>query len=109
MKFSLRTLLILPFLIQLLGITGLLSYFSYRAHQRTMATMADRIIAETSDQISQSLTNYFQIPLRLTQHHRGEITQGLLDPLGVKTLKTYFIEQLRLYPEVSSLDLLLFN
>jgi signal transduction histidine kinase len=103
MKFSLRTLLILPFLIQLLGITGLLSYFSYRTHQRTMVTMADRIIAETSDQISQSLTNYFQIPLRLTQHHRAEIIQGVLDPLAVKTLETYFIEQLRLYPEVSSL------
>jgi hypothetical protein len=103
MKFSLRTLLILPFLIQLLGITGLLSYFSYRSHQRTMATMADRIIAETSDQISQSLTSYFQIPLRLTQHHQAAITQGLLDPLAVKTLETYFIEQLRLYPEVSNL------
>lgn len=84
MKFSLRTLLILPFLIQLLGITGLLSYFSYRAHQRTMATMADRIIAETSDQISQSLTNYFQIPLRLTQHHRGELPRACSIPWGSK-------------------------
>ena len=60
MKFSLRNLLIVPFLLQIIGITGLVGYLSYRSGQRAVQSMASQLMTETSQRAAESLKAYLK-------------------------------------------------
>ncbi|NJL45021.1 MAG: hypothetical protein HC922_03305, partial [Leptolyngbyaceae cyanobacterium SM2_3_12] len=103
MKFSLRTLLVLPFLLQVVGLTSLVGYLSYRSGQRAVDTLANRLMVESSSRINQGLERYFQTPITITEAHRTAIRLGILDWQNQALFNTYFVEQLAANPDISGL------
>ncbi|TVP64578.1 MAG: HAMP domain-containing protein [Leptolyngbya sp. LCM1.Bin17] len=103
MKISLRALLIVPFLLQVVGITGLVVYLSYRSNQQTVVAMTEHMVAETADRITQQLADYFQAPVALAHQHQAAITSGLVDWQDMAAVEAYFVHQIVYHPNVSGI------
>jgi signal transduction histidine kinase len=103
MKISLRTLLIGPFLLQVLGITGLVGYLSYRSGQRAVESMASQLMTQTGQRVQDSLNTYLQIPKRVTQVNGELIQSGQLNSDDLTTLESHFVQQLQFFPSITGL------
>jgi signal transduction histidine kinase len=103
MKISLRTLLIVPFLLQVMGITGLVIYLSYRSGQRVIETMTEQMVAKTAEGVTQQLNDYFQTPVLLTHQYQAAIAAGWLTWSDLAAMETYFIDQAKAHPTLSAL------
>lgn len=102
-KISLRTLLILPFVLQVLGITGLVGYLSYRSGRQTIAHLANQLGGETGKRVEQNLTAYLEVPGFVTQSNVQLLQRGQLDGSDLPTLEQHFVGQMQFLPRLRSL------
>lgn len=102
MKLPLRTLLIVPFLIQVLGITGLVGYLSYRSGQRAVQDLARQLMAETGYRVEAELGAFLQVPQLLTQVNANllKADDGAAD---FEHLEEHWLEQVQLFPQVTGM------
>lgn len=98
-KLPLRTLLIAPFLVQVLSITGLVGYFSYRSGQRTAEDVARQLMTETSYRVSADLEEFLQVPRMLAQVNAHLLRTS--DAINFSHLEGHFLEQVRLFPQIT--------
>lgn len=103
MKFSLRNLLIVPFLLQIIGITGLVGYLSYRSGQRAVQTMARQLMTETSQRAAESLKAYLKTTQLITTVNADLVGKGPFSSTNLAPLEQHFIQQLSLFPELTGL------
>ncbi|MGF1516919.1 MAG: ATP-binding protein [Nodosilinea sp.] len=103
MKFSLRNLLIVPFLLQIIGITGLVGYLSFRSGQRAVRDIATQLMAETGKRVSESLNTYLQVPELVTRTNAYLLQAGQFSSTDLSALDSQFVEQLRSFPELTGL------
>ncbi|MBE9112926.1 PAS domain-containing protein [Nodosilinea sp. LEGE 07298] len=103
MKFSLRNLLIVPFLLQIIGITGVVGYLSYRSGQRAVQAMVSQLMAETSQRVEESLSDYIKTPQLITIVNAHLVQQGQFSSTDLAALEGHFIQQLKLLPELEGL------
>lgn len=103
MKFSLRNLLIVPFLIQIVGITGVVGYLSYRSGQQAVQALANQLITETSQRAEESLAAYLKTPQVITTVNAHLIQRGQFSSTNLAALEGHFIQQLKLFPELTGL------
>lgn len=105
MAVSLRTLLIVPFVLQVLGITGLVGYVSYRSGQRAVQDIARQLMVEMGQRVEANLETYLQVPETLTRvNAQVMITdQGQGPPLD--RLETSFLQQIQGFPEIIQLTM----
>jgi PAS domain S-box-containing protein len=92
--FSLQTLLIVSFVLQVVGITGLVGYLSYRSGQRTVVTLANQILEETGNLVTQDLNGYLQIGHQINQAHIAAVQVGALSTENLEQLHQFLILQL---------------
>ncbi|MGG6296631.1 SpoIIE family protein phosphatase [Leptolyngbya sp. AN02str] len=72
----LRLLLVVPFVLQLLGTVGLVSYLAYRNGQRAVNNLASQLRDEVTARVEQQLTNYMSVPFLINQVVTNSFTQG---------------------------------
>ena len=61
-KIPLRTILIVPFVLQIFGTVGLLGYLSYRNGQKAVNEVAAQLRSKISDRVQFYLQSYLEIP-----------------------------------------------
>ncbi|MGD1905321.1 MAG: diguanylate cyclase domain-containing protein [Leptolyngbyaceae cyanobacterium] len=103
MSFSLRSLLLIPFVLQGIGITAVMGYLGYHYNQRLAADLANQAMAKTSDLIVQDLDNYLWQAHQINQIHVAAVQSGIVDLDQMEQLHRYLILQLQHIPEVTSL------
>ena len=91
--FSLQTLLIVPFVLQVLGVTGLVGYFSYRSGQRTIESLADKLMEETGDLVTQDLNSYLQMGHRINASHIAALRSGAISGDDLDQLHQFLVLQ----------------
>ncbi|HEY9658059.1 MAG TPA: hypothetical protein V6C65_06380, partial [Allocoleopsis sp.] len=64
-KISLRLLLVIPFVVQIVGAVGLVGYLSFRNGNRAVNDVATQLRSELTARIEQQLRNYIEIPFRI--------------------------------------------
>jgi sigma-B regulation protein RsbU (phosphoserine phosphatase) len=64
-RIPLRMLLVVPFVLQLLGTVGLISYLSFRNGQRAVNDLAAQLRNEVTARVSQQLENYMAVPFQI--------------------------------------------
>ncbi|MTJ06379.1 response regulator [Anabaena sp. UHCC 0204] len=101
-EISLRLLLIVPFVLQIVGAVGLVGYLSYHSGQKAVEDMAKSLMAEIGDRIEQNLNSYLNAPEQLTQTNASLIRQGILDYQNLPALQTHFAQQLQIFSSVSN-------
>jgi signal transduction histidine kinase len=101
-QFSLRTLLIVLFAIQIFVAVGLTGYFSFINGQRAVDDLAGQLQEEVTNRILQHLRAYLEIPHLINQNHYNLTKLGLLQLDDPIILGKFFWQQLQVFETVST-------
>ncbi|MBW4557240.1 MAG: hybrid sensor histidine kinase/response regulator, partial [Trichormus sp. ATA11-4-KO1] len=96
-KMHLRSVLIVPFVLQICGIMGVVGYLSFQNGQQTVKKYATQLENEICDRIEQHLNSYLKTPKQINQINADAIQLGLLQPSDSKTTAHYFWKQMRVF------------
>jgi diguanylate cyclase (GGDEF)-like protein len=75
-KASLSSLLIIPFIVQVIVVASLVGYLSYSNGQSAIENLTDRLIDDISKQIEQKLTSYLTTPIFANQLNSDAVLRG---------------------------------
>ncbi|MDX2100466.1 MAG: cache domain-containing protein, partial [Leptolyngbyaceae cyanobacterium bins.59] len=98
----LRWVLIVPFVLQTVGVVALVEYLSYRSGHQAVLNLADRLMDKTSDRVEQELKNYLQTPLLINRLNVDAVQQGHLDLQNITALESLLFQRLRQFDQVSA-------
>jgi signal transduction histidine kinase len=96
-KVSLRTVLIVPFVLQTIFAVGLVGYLSFRNGQQAINDLAVHLEEETSKRIQQKLDNYLFIPHQINQVNSKAIELGFLDLNNFEKMGKFFHSQIKTF------------
>lgn len=100
-KLPLRTVLIVPFVLQIVGTVGLVGYFSYRNGEEAVSDLTTQLEAEISDRVAERLTAYLQTPHRINATNADAIRLGQLDLTDQNNLKRHFLQQIQVFDSLN--------
>lgn len=83
-KISLRSLLIVPFLLQIVGAVGLVGYLSFRNGQQAVNDVASQLRDELTARIQQQLKNYLEIPFVINQINAASLSRGQISLTNIE-------------------------
>lgn len=75
-RISLRLLLIVPFVLQIVGAVGLVGYLSFRNGNRAVNDVAAQLRNELTARIEQQLRDYIEVPFRINQINAASFGRG---------------------------------
>ncbi len=99
---SLRTVLIIPFVLQTLAAVSLVGYLSFRSGQNAVETLANQLMTEVGKRISDRLTAYLETPQTLVAANYLETQSQTLDVNNLEQLQQHLWQQIKLFPQVST-------
>ncbi len=102
-KVRLRTVLIIPFLLQITVAVGLTGYLSYRNGQQAINNLVAQLQQEIANRIQERLDNYLVRPYFLNQINVEAIEMGLLDFNNPEDLERRFFKQIQLVKSVQGI------
>jgi signal transduction histidine kinase len=103
MRLSLRTLLIVPFVLQVVGITSLVGYLSYRSSQQMIEELAYQLTTETSHRITEKLDSYLQRAHERNNAHIAALETGTVSLDDLDQMHRYLIGQHLQMPDIKAL------
>jgi diguanylate cyclase (GGDEF)-like protein/PAS domain S-box-containing protein len=104
-RLPLRTLLIVPFVLQVSLAVGLTGLLSVRNGQRVVNNVASQLRQEVANRIEQKLQDYLRDPLLVNQLNLDAIRLGYLELQDTEALFRQFQAQSRQFPTVESIFL----
>jgi len=96
-KVPLRTVLIVPFVLQIFAAVGLTGYLSFRNGQKAVNNLATQLQSEVSDRIDQHLDTYLATPNQINQINLDAIELGLLNLNDFQSTGRYFWKQMQVF------------
>ncbi|MGL4378251.1 MAG: ATP-binding protein, partial [Microcoleaceae cyanobacterium] len=100
-KIPLRTILVVPFVLQIIVAVGLTGYLSFRNGQKAVNELANQLLKEVNSRISQHLKIYLETPYRINKINEDMINLGLLDLGDQALLERYFWRQVKEFDSVT--------
>jgi phosphoserine phosphatase RsbU/P len=97
----LRTVLVVPFVIQIFAAVGLTGYFSFRNGQQAINDLAAQLQAEIATRIEQKIRNYLEVPRIINKINVNAIQLGQLDARDPERFSRQFWHQRFLFEEVN--------
>jgi signal transduction histidine kinase/CheY-like chemotaxis protein len=102
---SLRYVLIIPFVLQIMLAVGLVGYFSYQSGEKAIAEMAKPLMTEVGDRINQNLTQLLLKPKLVIHNNASAIKLGLLPWQNLAVMEKYFWHEMLISEELSSVGI----
>ncbi len=96
-KVPLRTVLIVPFVLQIFAAVGLTGYLSFRNGHKAVNNLATKLQSEVSDRIDQHLDTYLATPNQINQINLDAIELGLLNLNDFQSTGRYFWKQMQVF------------
>ncbi|MCW6049072.1 response regulator [Lyngbya sp. CCAP 1446/10] len=100
-KLPLRTVLIVPFVLQIVGAVGLVGYLSFRNGQKAVNNLASQLMSEVSLRVEQNLQLYLNTPHQINQSKLDTVKLGLLKMENLSDWEKYLWRQVQLYPYIN--------
>ncbi|MEQ9001178.1 MAG: SpoIIE family protein phosphatase [Coleofasciculus sp. B1-GNL1-01] len=100
-KINLRTVLIIPFVLQIVGAVGLVGYLSFKNGQKAVNELVGQLQRELTNRVEERLTNYLDTPHLINQINAEDVNLGKLDLQDISGLERHFWKQLRLFEQMS--------
>ncbi|MGC9525384.1 MAG: SpoIIE family protein phosphatase [Limnospira sp.] len=98
---SLRTILIVPFVVQVVGAAGLVWYLSFRTGEEAIADLANQLIEEVSDRVRQNLELYLAVPQQMNENKMDTIKLGYLQLDDLQPWEKFLWHQVQHYPYIN--------
>ncbi|HEY9652877.1 MAG TPA: PAS domain S-box protein [Coleofasciculaceae cyanobacterium] len=102
-KVPLRTVLIVPFVLQIVGMVGLVGYLSWRNGQQAVNEVAAQLRIEISDRTSERISTYLKTPHLINSTNADAIRLGQLDIKNPQTLERHFLKQIQVFNSLSKI------
>jgi sigma-B regulation protein RsbU (phosphoserine phosphatase) len=96
-KASLRNVLIIPFILQLLAAVGLISYLTFLNSRESVSKLASQLRSEMSSRIEAELNIYLESPYQFNHLNAASLAQGQFD-LQNSSNAVQFLRQVQLSP-----------
>lgn len=100
-KIPLRTVLLVPFILQIFAAVSLTGYLSFRNGQKAVNDVAAKLQAAISRHVEQNLQTYLDTLHQINQANERAISIGGLDVQNPAKLERYFFEQLKIFKGVN--------
>lgn len=102
-RVPLRTILVVPFVLQIVATVGLVGYLSFKNGQQAVSNLGNRLIGEVSDRTQQHLKSYTELPQRIAQLVVDDIALGEinLQPQDLQQADRYFLKRIQTFNAVS--------
>ncbi|QSJ14241.1 HAMP domain-containing protein [Nostoc sp. UHCC 0702] len=100
-KLSLRTVLVVPFILQISAAVGLTGYLSLRNGQKAVNDVAAQLQTEISQRVEQNLQSYLEPLHKVNQANDIAISIGEFNIKDNAKLERYFFEQLKIYTDIN--------
>lgn len=104
-KAPLQTVLVVPFVLQVVAVVGLTGWLSLRNGQNAVNDVASQLRSETMARIDQHLDTYLETPHLVNHINADAIGLGMLDLEDTRALERYFWHQMDLFRNVSYISL----
>ncbi|MBD2447137.1 PAS domain S-box protein [Nostoc sp. FACHB-152] len=95
LKIPLRLILTVPFVLLIGGTTGLVSYISLQNSQRSVNSLAYKLMSEISDRIHLYLSNYLKTPHLINRLNAQASELKNIDITNPQNLESYFLSQIQ--------------
>ena len=96
-RLSLRWVLVVPFVVLISGSVGIVGYLSFRTGEEAVTQLANELIDQTGDRITQHLDSYLGQAQAINLTNRAAVAAGTLDLNDFNALGNYFYRQVRLF------------
>ncbi len=100
-RMPLRTVLIVPFVLQIFAAVGLVGYLSFRNGQKATNQLARQLMSEIDERVDQHLDAYLQLPQQLNRLNADAVESQLLNLENAEETERYFWKQMQIYDELS--------
>ncbi|MEM1170596.1 MAG: ATP-binding protein [Cyanobacteria bacterium P01_H01_bin.35] len=104
-KLSIRTTLVLSFVIQIVALVGLTGWLSFRNGQKTVNSFGLQLCREISNRIDQQLQTFLSIPHFIHQKNEEEIAHGNINVRDLTEFRRYFWKQLQFFKSVTDIGI----
>ncbi|MCC3409397.1 MAG: response regulator [Microcoleus sp. PH2017_10_PVI_O_A] len=94
-KAPLRTVLIVPFVLQIVGTAGLVGYLSYTNGQKAVNNLANQLAAQIGDRVVHYLDTYLSAPHLINRINADAVRQKTLNLQDLPQLERYLLFQLK--------------
>ena len=99
-KLHFRTIVVVPFVLQIVAAVGLVGYLSFRSGQQAVNDVASQLRSELSNRIEEKLKSYTEIPYAINRLNASAFAKGVIDVTGVKG-EGQMWQQTQIYPSIS--------
>lgn len=96
-KLPLRTVFIVPFVVQLIGTVGLVGYLAFKNGQQDVNELSLKLRQEISDRIAHQLDDFLSIPDQINQINSSAIELGMLNTSNFESTGRYFWKQMQVF------------
>lgn len=97
----LRTVLIVPFVLQIFAAVGLVGYLSFKNGQKAVNEIADRYLTEVGSRVEQNLRSYLSVPHQVNQSNAAAINLGTLKLEDLPALQRHFWQQVQIFDSLT--------
>lgn len=105
LKLPLRSVLIIPFVLQIFAAVGLVGYLSFRNRQDAVNEVASQFLSEIAARVEQKVLTFLDVPHRINRVNIDAMRQGYLNldsPIDTfENLRRYFWYQAQQFDSVS--------
>jgi signal transduction histidine kinase len=98
---SIHMAILLPFLLQTLGMIGLVGYLSFRSGNQAVDELANQVMSEVSDRVTDHLDHYVDAPPTATTLNLDQLKNGNLKVENLSQWQGDLFQQSRALPELS--------
>ncbi len=98
---KLRTVLVIPFLVQIFAAVGLVGYFSFKNGQIAVEELAIQRMQEVESRISERLNAYLAAPHQVNQLNQKALHLGQLDVKTLRSMEPHFWQQSQIFKLIS--------
>ena len=101
-KITLRLVLIVPFMLQTVGIVSLVGYLSFQSGQKAVENIANQMMEEVGERISDRLSNYLHLAHHIVTANDLAVKEQALDLNNFKQLQKQLWQQMLLHPSLAT-------
>ncbi len=95
-KFRLRTILVVPFVLQIVTAVSIVGYLSLRSGQQSVNDLVSEFQVSTAKRVEQNIQAYLESSQFLNRIHAANVNSGDLNPDDFDQLRRYFLNHLKI-------------
>jgi signal transduction histidine kinase/DNA-binding NarL/FixJ family response regulator len=94
---NLSSIIVLPFILQIIGAVGLVGYLSFKSGQQSVEELANRLEVEISNRVEKETISFLDTPHIVNQVLLSSIYSKNLDLEDLPALEKFFFNQIKLH------------